>query len=145
VSEIDWERNYTTLLRQTEPVIRAVERVVPTNVAGMHPNLVALFEVAQAWRNMFTAEDFDPSEIAESWAVMQAAKESASSDTIALLATFEAVRMMMVSKRPDYEQRGRDAMQELLQALAAALDDAGELDTLVATWAPEAKRMGLEW
>lgn len=40
------------LVRQTWPVIRAAEVVVPDRIGGMHPSLVALYDVAQGWRNL---------------------------------------------------------------------------------------------
>jgi hypothetical protein len=117
VSEPDYKAKYTSLLRQTEPVIRAIEDVVPQRIAGLHPNLIYLFDMAQAWRNTFDAED-DPAEVTEAWAVMERAEAAIGSDTIALLATLEAMRLMLVSGREDYQQKGREGLVSLMEGLA---------------------------
>lgn len=37
--------------RQVEALLRAIAAVVPTRYGGMHPNLIHLYDVAQAMRN----------------------------------------------------------------------------------------------
>jgi hypothetical protein len=46
--------------RQVEALLRAVDLVVPTRLGGMHPNLLYLFDMAQAMRNYMSGDPAPP-------------------------------------------------------------------------------------
>jgi hypothetical protein len=89
----------------------------------------------------------DPDEVANAWAVMQAAELAASSDELALLATWEAMRLMLVSDNEARRRKGREGLRGLLQVTLDALreHDPDELTRLVEHWRPTAEANGLEW
>lgn len=89
----------------------------------------------------------EPGDIAEAWAVMQAAELAASSDELALLAMWEAMRLMLVSGREDLRERGREGLRGLLTLTLEALreHDPEAIDRLIEQWRPEAEKAGLEW
>jgi hypothetical protein len=92
-------------------------------------------------------DDRDPAAVAEAWAVMAAARLSPSSDELALMATWEAMRLMLLSDTEAVQRRARDAMRSLLAIMLGALrdHDPGAMERLVEQWRPAAESMGLEW
>jgi hypothetical protein len=52
---LDQERTPVPV-RQVEALLSAIDRVVPERIAGMHPNLLALYDAAQAMRAYIEAE-----------------------------------------------------------------------------------------
>jgi uncharacterized protein (DUF2267 family) len=92
-------------------------------------------------------DDVDPAEIAQTWAVMHALEETASPEEIALLATLEAMRLMLTSNDADVAARGKDGMRGVLRLVIEAMreHDPDGLDKLVAEWKPQADSMGIEW
>jgi hypothetical protein len=91
--------------------------------------------------------DRDPSSVAHAWAVLASARLSPSSDELALLATWEAMRLMLIDDRERVQRAGREGIRGLLQVTIEALRDTDPeaLDRLVEKWRPEATAMGLEW
>lgn len=86
-------------------------------------------------------------DVADSWAVLAAARLSPSSDELALLATWEAMRLMLLDDREKLQRSGREGMRGLLHVMLEALraDDPDALERLVEEWRPQAAKLGLEW
>jgi hypothetical protein len=89
----------------------------------------------------------EPSDYGDAWTVLQQAELSASSDELALLATWEAMRLMLINSDEARRRRGREGLRGLLEMMLTSLrehDPAG-LDRLVEEWRPTAEAAGLEW
>lgn len=101
----------------------------------------------RAAERMLDTGDVEASDVASAWTVLRNADAAWSSDRIALLVTFEAMRLMLTSAREDYRRRANDGLGALLDLMAEALreHDPDGLDRLTESWRPEAERMGLEW
>jgi hypothetical protein len=91
--------------------------------------------------------DTDPAEVAQTWAVMAQLEDAASSDELALLATLEGMRLMLVSDKEDYRRRGKEGLRGVLQIVIASLreHDPEMLDRLVEEWRLTAESFGVEW
>jgi hypothetical protein len=91
--------------------------------------------------------DNDPAAVTEAWAVLASARLSPSSDELALLATWEAMRLCLLDEREWVQRNGRAGMRGLLQVVIEAMRDRdpAALDKLTEQWRPEAEKMGLEW
>lgn len=87
--------------------------------------------------------DMDPAEIVQSWAVMQAAESAVSSDELAVMATYEGMRLMLVSAKPDLVACGKDGIRALIGGFIEA-SDPDDLASLVASWRPTAAAMGID-
>lgn len=89
----------------------------------------------------------EPSDYGDAWTVLQRAELAASSDELALLATWEAMRLMLVSSDEEQRLSGREGLRGLLQVMLESLreHDPDALDRLVEQWRPTAEAAGLEW
>lgn len=90
--------------------------------------------------------DMDPAEVAQSWAIMQAAESAVSSDELAVIAIYEAMRLMLVSGQPDLESRAKDGIRALIGGFieGSRERDPDELARLVESWRSTAESLGLD-
>lgn len=105
------------------------------------------FGGTQEQADAILAESADAADVGGAWAVIAGAELSPSSDELALLAIWEAMRLMLASPDGSVRDRGRSGLRGVLQITVEALreHDPAALDGLVEQWRPQAEKAGLEW